>query len=960
MTHVSSTPNTPPRGAVIRSFCGAAAVLFGRKCCLWLLIAVGAGSVIDLGFGSVSALALGPEHDPVAGIDDRQRRLAALQTELFDLDRAALEAAATSYRGEDPSIWIDAMLLRAGRPIPPGVSAARRAQRTERAAEAIEWLRREMATKGGRISVESSLRVALDFGVSEKRPASRPLTKAAIGVVVQLELREWAPMMARGLSSKRSPGPDDGVRRCVQGALFQLFGRWFESPESFDAEWPDLDGVSAASLGLDVLRIAHERADRNAATLMEFAPTEVGADPLGLFDPKAAAEMARAAGRALAAGRLSPEEVIGLLGKGVESEARPVPLHARVETMLDLIQGVDPAGPAAAGVRSAVLLIGSDPSITADRAWIFLGALRRLYYPLGPSGDALRAETLAAGTAVLKTVLSDRREQPLDPDGLTGAISALADLARSVTELEVRTRAARSLVLELYGLVGRDSSESIGVQRAAAKALRLSIEPADARELLRLLGGMGTSEVEYELLGTLRAAISVLEPGSDVAEAVLAELFLAIASPEFDARARALGVLLAEDVRPALAAKARDVRSRWLMQRVESEPSPELRRDLLGLMGRLGDLGVLEQLTERPGLMALVVSDGAESVGALGGCLRTLGEGGDRARLSGQGAASAGYLKRAARALAEVRLPRGPARALPSRAFVLRESLRLMLAEGAAGQPAPWDLADHRWTVRATLELLRVGPPLGVRVLTQSEFDVILDAHVAPLVAGSAEPSDRESFEIHALRALIRARAASEFAAEGPEISGTADVADGTFEATLADFDQAIELCPDGRAGVDAPKEQAGYASQWTRRALELERIEFLRVNARFESALLSFDALWDASDPASDPSIAEARAYLELMAAAPPAAHSPPRLSHAIFLLSLIVDRAEVQAPQPSAVPSPDSASLRDSLRWLAEALGPNVETPAPFRAALFSSGGAPLLKRLDALLEDDDSSDD
>lgn len=891
-----------------------------------------------------------------------------LQTELFDLDLEALEAAATLHRGEDPSLWIDAMLLRAGRSIPPGVSAARRAQRRERAAEAIEWLRREMASESGRASVESALRVALDFDGSPGRPVSRPLTKAAVGVVVQLGLREWAPMMARGLAPERVSGSDEGTRRCVQGALFELFGRWFETPESFDAVWPSLEGASAESLGLEALRGAHDRADKASATLMEFAPTEVDSDPLGLFSPNAAAEMARASGRAVAAGRLTPKEVIELLGRGVGSEARPIPLHARVETMLDLIQGVDPAGPAAAGVRAAVLSMVAQKAIAADRAWIYLGALRRLHYPPGPEGDALRAETLAAGTSVLRAILSDRSEQPLDPDGLKGAISALADLARSMADVKARTSAARPLVLLLYGLVGPDSAESLGVQRAAAKALRLSIDPSDARELLRLLGGMGTSEVEYELLGALRAAISVLEPGTEVAEAVLAELFLAIASPEFDARARSLRVLLAEDTRPALAAKRRDVRSRWLMQRVESEPSPELRRDLLGLMGRLGDAGAMEQVIENPGLMALIVGDGAESVGALGLCLRSLGEGGDRAQLLGQGTVRAGSLKRAARALAEVRLPSGPARALPSRAFVLRESVRLMLAEGTLGEPVRWDLADHRWTVSSTLELLRIGPPLGVQVLTQSELDVVLDSHVSPLTAGGSGASQRESFEVHALRALIQTRAALEAALAGGAVPGAATAPDESLEAafvaTLGDFERAIELCTDAEPSGGEPKASMASDRQWSRRALELERIEFLRVSARFESALLRFDSLWESADPASDPSLAEARTFLELLAAAPPEAHTPERLVQAQFLLSFIVDRAEVQSPQPT---TPATPTTLDTLRWLAETLGPQTQgsqtqgpRAAPLRTALLSANGAPLLKRIDALLEQDDSSRD
>ena len=81
---------------------------------------------------------LAPALASAAGAGDLQEdaaRLERLSAALFDLEAADFEARAASLRAEDEDALIEAMVLRAGRAVPPGVGVARAALREARAEE---------------------------------------------------------------------------------------------------------------------------------------------------------------------------------------------------------------------------------------------------------------------------------------------------------------------------------------------------------------------------------------------------------------------------------------------------------------------------------------------------------------------------------------------------------------------------------------------------------------------------------------------------------------------------------------------------------------------------------------------------------------------------------------------------------------------------------------------------------
>ena len=65
---------------------------------------------------------------------DRRRiqRITEISAALLELDAEALDRAANTYRASAAQDLTLAIILRAGRPIPPGLAAARRAQRAAR------------------------------------------------------------------------------------------------------------------------------------------------------------------------------------------------------------------------------------------------------------------------------------------------------------------------------------------------------------------------------------------------------------------------------------------------------------------------------------------------------------------------------------------------------------------------------------------------------------------------------------------------------------------------------------------------------------------------------------------------------------------------------------------------------------------------------------------------------------
>lgn len=294
----------------------------------------------------------------------------------------------------------------------------------------------------------------------------------------------------------------------------------------------------------------------------------------------------------------------------------------------------------------------------------------------------------------------------LDPDAVQGAIGALLDLADAIDDDTRRGEASSPLVATLGRLVTTDAPVPVGVRRVAASGLRLSSTPTHAQMLLDIVEGLDEPALEYELIGALRSAIAVLGRSSDEVDAILQRLFETGAlAADFDARSRALGVLVSEDVAPALAALGpvqRRLRANWIRERLDAEPSPELRRSLLVVLGRLAARESLMGLLRSPAVLGRLALDGVDSMAALGDTIRVTFAGDPRALLD----ASIAVINAASWTSATTDEPGGAQVEQRSRRVALLRlgsslGLEATAADGIALAPA-----DHARLLDAAVELL--------------------------------------------------------------------------------------------------------------------------------------------------------------------------------------------------------------------------------------------------------------
>ncbi|MGD2018031.1 MAG: hypothetical protein PVJ89_07950, partial [Planctomycetota bacterium] len=746
----------------------------------------------------------------------RIRRITEISAELLELDAEALDRAANGYRASAPEDLVLAIILRAGRPVPPGLAAARRAQRLARAAEARAWLAREREAEAGRTLTDGCLTLALSPG-GGGTPSIPELAIAASFVVADLELVEHAPAVARLLDR----GGSAEVRRGARTALFRMYARSFEDLASFESRWGQLEGRAPALTGRDELRAALTEGDERALALLELAPARFDKAPLDWVDPTMGKRAARTLGRAVAGGALDPAAARALLVDGIEAVADPGELHARLGVLIDLVQGADPESDSARSVRTAVLSVAAS-SLTAgpDFVWVSLGALRRLEYPAGEGGDAERLAALERAVEIFRGALDARRARPLDPDALQAAVLAVRDVASAVEAGRDRQRGVRLLMRDLRALV-LDEGLPLGVRRAAASSLTLSAAARDALQLVNLMRSPEAREdLGYELLGALKVVAGSIGPGSEAAETVLDRLFEFVAEPDFDRRRLALELLLSEEFAPLLGHQPRVTSARWATLRLQAEPSRDLRLQLVALLAELGDRETLTLLLGRDALVEdLVASDP--------GLARALCE----AALEINGAAEPSLLLRLARRVAG---PLGEAEALdPARVARLRAGVELVLGlDPALASALP--ARDSRWVVAAAVDLRRAFPVLALGQLDAAARATLRTQHVERLDSVAVE-SDLALASL--ARALIEA---DDLAAELREAPAGSD-----DEAAAADRARRAERAL-GDLDVAMAAPDAVDRIGWSPVDLALEGVELLQRLGRREAALLRVEALFE------------------------------------------------------------------------------------------------------------------
>lgn len=917
-------------------------------CSLGSLLAFGlaAPSLAETSLAGTSLTGNGPgaaevAHPPAASassvastpfiLDNAQRaRIALLVDEISEFNAAQLDAAAQQSNGAASADLVLAVLLRAGRPMPPGLSTARRAQRAEHSKEALSWLRVALTNPQRADLVGDAISAALDVA----SPAPE-LSVAAMRVVARLDLVAHALEVARwldagaALDSALAESARDGeldssprMKLSAQSALYQLYGRWFEDAATFRAQWEILRGRTPDGTGRDELLSAIQTADQRALTLIEFAPSRLGHSLIDWPSPMMRANAARAIGRAVAAGTLLPAAAREALVDGLPSERSEEALAARLRTLLDLTQGADPTGEAARSVRELVFDVAEQAkSRSCEEIWVMIGALTRLAQPFGSEGDPARSETLKLGVELFERAMRRGEVRSLDPDALHGAIKSLSDLVRSISDESVASEVGRPLVQLVRPMVlgeegaSRRAAIPLRVRRAAAEAFALSVQPSDAKDLVALVRSMETPELEYELLGALRAVIAVVEPGGENAEAVIDELFEAAAEPEFDSRARALELLLSEDVRPALLAKPRATEARWALARLQAEPSPELQVSLAELLGLIGDESSLERL---------LVSDAADPSGASHAPLSELAGSSEElvmaaAKLARDLSETNPTLRsRAAYLIAgQGSTPEEPDAFRPLRG---RAALDLMLSVDLDALEPPAERAKAlAWIFPLALELRHLTPGPMAAYFTSSEAPALRLRELS--LPDGTMVADGDPPVLALLRSLMRADLARAAAEAGIEPSSEAAQSQ-TLSEIMEGFDVAFAKAPVG-----------GPTGAWTASAIMLESVALLRALDRPEAALNRLDRLVSkdfAPDPARIPA-GTIRLYVELAREATPfTGRSQERAEKAATLCTNLLTRPSWLKDAPDV----RLADLESSLQVASMAEG--REVGAQLKAAI------------------------
>ncbi|MEM9382912.1 MAG: hypothetical protein AAGB93_23380 [Planctomycetota bacterium] len=782
-------------------------------------------------------------------VDQRSQTLTRLSASFLDLDAAALRAHADSElegRRADEADVVLAIALRAGRPVPPGLSAARRTQRETRAAEALDWLRSQRESEAERQLVEDALRGALD-PLDPSVPTIPELVVACCHVVAQLDLVDLAPSVGRLLGD-----PASDVRGAARASLYRLYGRRFDDAAAFTAAWAELEGLTPAAAGRDQIHVVVELSNERALQLLELAPARFEESPLDWSDPDMPPRAARSIGRAVASGVLEPATARAWLVDGIAAVESPAELHARLGVLLDLVQASDPASPAATEVRDAVGGV-LDAAVTGapEIAFVALSALPRVPFAVESEGDVRRVALARAGALAFDHAVSERRMRPLDPDALQGAIVALRDVLRGVEDGAARDALVEPFARVLLEVVA-DPHEPVLVRRAAATSLSISTSKTAANALVEILGSGAAVEVEYELLGALRSAVRSLRPGDEEAEQLLTTLFASARDADFDRSSRALELLLSEELAEVLAAEPRPAEARAAVDRLAAEESPALRAQLLHFAGRVGDAGVLRALLETEGLVEDLAGGGDEVARARVGARRALRAGG--------AAAGAPVLGGARRVAPEL----GEDRALdPGRVVRLRAALDVVLALDEA-EAAALPRADHRWTLRAAIDLRRSKDLLAPALLDSVHRVRLVGVHAQALEVPGDDELDptlvamtRGLFGSDEVRAQLEAL----------------DVATPEPASAIAERETRIRVAVESLDfAVGRPDEVDELG--WELQKVRLESIDFLRAVGRESAALGRLFALFSEEGFRSADAPAHAiRTFAELSISSGPAA---------------------------------------------------------------------------------------
>ena len=690
--------------------------------------------------------------------------LPAVHAELEGLEGAAFQARVEELlQAPDRTVVLDALVLRAGRQAPPGLSGSRAERRDARRREARAW----MGTDDRWIARARDL-VAAPGTDEDLRCAAL----IALGDGGQLRV---APDLAWALDEDRfSPR----VCECARDALLQLTGRRFRSTDSFGEASAGWSARTRAGIFADELLAQEQRIEQLEIALLEGDDARL-IEALQTGTPAlrgaAAAIVGRGVGRQ---GRTLDGALAALFGR-LEVEHHPRVLHATLTALVGLLEGLDPT---AEPVQRARALLTTGPLAgRRELAPTITDALARL------PGDEAALSAAAARVSALVADLADE-ERPVDYEALSLGLDALEELLGREAASAVDPRGlapAGAVVLDLL----ERPAVPLQVRLDAADAAGRVLSVDSFGELLDALEGAGSERLQLDLLASVARLGRELDPAAPAAVRLLEALEGLVAAPGADLRLRAIEVLRGEELSELHPrARAEGMPGR-LVERLALEGTPAVRDALLDT---LADLGPAPEQA-----LALVSLDGFDALldenhrrcQRMARCLRALaGEDADAALLG-------------ARRLARDQRGTLPVTA-PAPVDRLRAALTVAVGPGQETVVA-WPAADHRLALDWALELLAAGasPELVVleRVITvhlvhATELGPIdvLRLLVARDLRRHADGSERDVAEVEASFERTLAEAEVGEARDALLLRARWRMDSGDAEASVADWDELL------------------------------------------------------------------------------------------------------------------------------------------------------------------------
>ncbi|MSR62296.1 MAG: hypothetical protein EXS08_07615 [Planctomycetes bacterium] len=485
-----------------------------------------------------------------------------------------------------PAEAFEIRVWRAGRGLPPGLSAARQAELENERTQAIEDLvRRLTREEEGRLEVWLS-------------SASTPdeLWGAAAGTIAALQRYELSSLLLPALEPLASPARAVAARE----ALHALYGRWFTRPAELEPYLASVSGGAGTRLLLAASMDEEGRARERLLSDLAHRPEGAAAwlqDP----DPRVRSGAARVLGQVFASETGDTPSTLEGLVAHLEGEADPQAFHDGLLACLTPLERAPADQPLSLRLRALLVEIaraeGEPRTLSAAQA------LARVPWRVeGPRdlGHVLTAIE-ALSTMLRGELAADQRRGASDPDPTVAVIAALRELSAQASASGMANALKSGTTRDALFAVLRDAGQSEAVCAAAAAALGPLARAADAPTLAAVLSDPAVSApVKHALLGSLRAVLVELDVGGQGTGALLQAVAELTGARDADVRRRALA--LCAD--PALESQVRRLDPAFLLARLEHEDGRESTLELLRLLQRFARPDML------PALLSLRTFDG--------------------------------------------------------------------------------------------------------------------------------------------------------------------------------------------------------------------------------------------------------------------------------------------------------------------------------------------------------------